>query len=223
MAENETADETEERTPRVGLLQYLLLALIALSFSGVLYNLPERWAALSAIDFTTLIGHFGKVGDTTFVGTGGYGARQGFMFAMAICPCVMFAMGVLELAEHYGVSLAAKAALTPVMKLICGVSGAAGLAIIASLQVTDAGAALTRVAYDKGLITGHERTALVAWQYAAAAPLANYFVLISPFFYLYSVPIWVPLVVILLCKCIGAHLTRLAVELLEHSKKQPAG
>jgi nucleoside recognition membrane protein YjiH len=213
------AEDTDTSSPRddhVGLAQYLLLALIALSFSGVLYNLPERWAALSAIDFTTLIGDFGKIdGSHSFVGSGGYGARQGFMFAMAICPCVMFAMGVLELAEHYGVSLAAKIVLTPVMRLICGVSGAAGLAIIASLQVTDAGAALTRLAYDRGTVTSRERTALVAWQYAAAAPLANYFVLISPFFHVYTVPIWVPLAVVLLCKCIGAHATRLAVELIE--------
>jgi nucleoside recognition membrane protein YjiH len=101
------------------------------------------------------------------------------------------------------------------MRLICGVYGAAGLAIIASLQVTDAGAALTRLAYDRGTVTSRERTALVAWQYAAAAPLANYFVLISPFFHVYTVPIWVPLAVVLLCKCIGAHATRLAVELIE--------
>ena len=212
---SEETTPTTSREARVGPLQYLLLALIALSFSGVLYNLPERWAALSCIDFTTLIGHFGTIDGKTFVGTGGYGAREGFMFALAICPCVMFAMGVLALADHYGVSLAAKAALTPVMRLICGVSGSAGLAIIASLQVTDAGAALTRIAFDKDMITDRERTALVAWQYAAAAPLANYFVLISPFFYVYTVPIWVPLVVVLACKCVGAHLTRLAVEMLE--------
>jgi hypothetical protein len=81
--------------------------------------------------------------------------------------------------------------------------------------VTDAGAALTRIAFDKGMISDRERTALTAWQYAAAAPLANYFVLISPFFYVYTVPIWVPLVVVLACKCVGAHLTRLAVEMLE--------
>ena len=215
MAEENIQDSSSEREARVGPLQYLLLALIALSFSGILYNLPERWAALSAIDFTTLIGNFGKIDGKTFVGTGGCGAREGFMFAVAISPCVMFAMGVLTLADHYGVSLAAKKALTPVMKLICGVSGSAGLAIIASLQVTDAGAALTRTCFDKGLITGNERTALVAWQYAAAAPLANYFVLISPFFHLYTVPIWAPLVVVLICKCVGAHLTRLALEGLE--------
>lgn len=113
-----------------------------------------KW--LSAFDFSTLIGKFGTVktlGKDTFVGTGGLGARGGFMFALSLVPSVMLAIGCLEVLSHYGAIKAAHKLLTPLLRPLLGVPGLTGLALITDLQSTDAGAALTKELYDQDLIT----------------------------------------------------------------------
>lgn len=140
---------------RVGPKAFISLAAAILFFSGIMTGFDGmKW--LSAFDFSTLIGKFGTVktlGKDTFVGTGGLGARGGFMFALSLVPSVMLAIGCLEVLSHYGAIKAAHKLLTPLLRPLLGVPGLTGLALITDLQSTDAGAALTKELYDQDLIT----------------------------------------------------------------------
>ena len=145
---------------RVGPKAFISLAAAILFFSGIMTGFDGmKW--LSAFDFSTLIGKFGTVKtlgkDTfvgtgglgarggfmfakdTFVGTGGLGARGGFMFALSLVPSVMLAIGCLEVLSHYGAIKAAHKLLTPLLRPLLGVPGLTGLALITDLQSTDAG------------------------------------------------------------------------------------
>lgn len=82
MAENKvtTVDEKdyEHHLTWRGWLSFIV---IALSFSGALRE-AGPW---SAFDFTVLVGKFGKIADSfTFIGKGGIGASEGFMFAITL-------------------------------------------------------------------------------------------------------------------------------------------
>lgn len=96
---------------------YFALAFAAVFFSGLLGG--KEWYGV--FDFTTLNGAFGKVvskasleGDTlttatsAFRGTGGHGAMDGFLFALGLIPAVMFALGMINVLEHYGALRAAR-------------------------------------------------------------------------------------------------------------------
>ena len=85
-----------------------------------------------------------QVATTSFRGKGGSGAIDGFMFALTLVPTVMFALAMITVFEYYGALRAARRLLTPVLRPLLGLPGSATLALIASLQSTDGGAALTR-------------------------------------------------------------------------------
>jgi len=57
---------------------------------------------------------------------------------------------------------------------LAGLVGATGLAMIASFQSTDAGAALTRALYDEGKINAQERDIFAMFQFSAGAPITNF-------------------------------------------------
>ena len=65
----------------------------------------------------------------------------------------MFAVGVVELAVRAGALAAARVLLTPILRPLLGLPGVCGVAIIASLQSSDAGAAMTRDLAEKTLVT----------------------------------------------------------------------
>ena len=56
-----------------------------------------------------------------------------------------------------------------------GIPGSCGLALIASLQSTDGGAALTRQLKDSGEITEHESDIFAMFQLSADACITNFF------------------------------------------------
>ena len=130
---------------KAGPKAFVALIVAILFFSGLMLKFPDmKW--LSAFDFTTLVGKFGTIqatGKATFVGSGGVGARGGFLFALSLIPSVMFALGMIEVLDHYGAIRAAQRCLTPLLKPLCGLPGLTGLALITDLQSTDAGAVLT--------------------------------------------------------------------------------
>ena len=129
---------------------------------------PEKVHKIfSVFDFNTLNGKFGSVivpdskgsmkaadskaesgeaalGKGNFSGKGGEGARQGFMFALTLVPTTMFALGMVAVLEHYGALEAMRRIFSVILRPVMGVPGDTGLAMIASFQSTDAGAALTR-------------------------------------------------------------------------------
>jgi nucleoside recognition membrane protein YjiH len=178
-------------------------------FSGVFYRVGGSWGFLASLDFTTLLGRFGDYAGGGFIGKGGIGARQGFLYAVSLYPSVMTAMGFIAVLAHYGALRAAEKLLTPVLKPLLGVSGESALALMTSLQSTDAGAALTRDLYDRGVINAKGLVVLCAWQYSGAALVAIYFSILSALFSAFLIPIWVPLALIFALKCLGGGAVRL--------------
>ena len=207
---------------------YISLALAIVFFSGMAAGSGYFW---SFLDFTTLMGSAGKVvgkvsesGDglavtmTTLRGIGGSGAIDGFMLAISlIVPGVMLAMGMITVFEHYGALRAARKLLTPLLQFLIGVPGTATLALIACLQSTDGGAALTRQLKDSGALTYREINNFSAFQMVACAPITN-FVTFSAAVLAFSgadgsggVPLWMGagLAVLVIAKVIGANIMRL--------------
>lgn len=163
---------------------YVALAFAVVFFSGLMKS--NEWYGV--LDFTTLNGSFGKVAydvketaegveaaTTSLRGKGGSGARDGFIFALTLIPTVMFALGVINVLEHYGALDAARKLLTPLLRPLMGIPGSSGLALIASLQSTDAGAAMTRQLKDEGRLTKRETDVFTMFQFTAGATIVNFF------------------------------------------------
>ena len=74
-----------------------------------------------------------------------------------------------------GALKAARKILTPVLRPLIGIPGSAALALIASMQSTDGGAALTRQLKDAGELTESETNTFAAFQMTADAPITNFF------------------------------------------------
>ena len=93
MAEKDvTAVEEKDYEHHLTWRGWLSFIVIALSFSGVLKDMGP----LSAFDFTVLTGKFGKIEGLSFIGKGGVGAAEGFMFALTLFPTVILALGFVR-------------------------------------------------------------------------------------------------------------------------------
>ena len=218
----------------------IALAFACVFFSGLLQT--NEWYGV--FDFTTLNGAFGKVaasiadgaeGITTamtdFRGKGGSGAKDGFLFALTLVPTVMLAMGMIEVLQHCGAREAARKLMTPLLRPLMGISGESGLALIASLQSTDAGSAMTRGLVDEGKLTKDEGDVFTMFQFSAGAMIVNFFSSGAVLFTLVAadgtlaVPssIGLCVAVMLICKIIGANLMRVYLKLIAaRSIKIPA-
>ena len=197
MQENTTA------APRkAGIGAYIALIFAVIFFSGISVSKPVQdfgtviaeklnvepqkvHDVFSVFDFNTLNGKFGKVllpekadkpGENAgkFSGEGGTGARDGFLFALTLMPTTLFAMGIIAVLEHYGALEAMRRLLQRILKPLLGIPGDTGLAMIASFQTTDAGAALTRALYDEGKISERERDIFAMFQFSAGATITNF-------------------------------------------------
>lgn len=175
---------TAVKEQKTGPGAYFALAFAAVFFSGLLGG--KEWYGV--FDFTTLNGAFGRVvsgvsqqGETlttttsAFRGVGGNGAMDGFLFALGLIPAVMFALGMINVLEHYGALRAARRLLTPLLRPLLGIPGNTGLAMIGSLQSTDVGASLTRNLSDEGQITEKEKDIFAMFQFSAGAMITNFF------------------------------------------------
>ena len=225
---------TEER---VGPGAWLALAFAAIFFSGLLGG--NQWYGV--FDFTTLNGAFGKVvsgagmngeilttSTSTFRGTGGHGAMDDFLFALGLIPAVMFALGMINVLEHYGALRAARRLLTPLLRPLLGLPGSTGLALIGSLQSTDVGASLTRNLKEEGEISEDERDVFSMFQFSAGAMITNFFSSGAILFTLIladgtpAVPtsIGACVAVMFIMKIFGANLLRLALK-IKRRQSQP--
>lgn len=187
---------------------YIVLVLAILVFSGIFASF-KGW--ITVFDFDTLNGKFGTMKDAakaTFVGAGGSGAKDGFMFAISLVPGVMLALGIIEVVEHLGGLKAAQKLLSPILRPILGIPGITGVALISSLQSTDAGAGMTRALYENGQISEKERLIFSAFQFTAGGTVTNYLSSGSALFAFLTVPTMWPLVVLFLMKVFGANIMR---------------
>ena len=191
---------------------YVALVVVVLFFSGVF---SECTGLMSCLDFTVLNGSFGKIAENfTFIGKGGSGARHGFLFALSLIPGIMLALGVVEVAERLDALRAAQRLLTPLMRPLMGLPGIAGLALISSLQSSDAGAAMTRELSEKGLITEAEKVIFAAFQFSSGSSITVYLSMGLALFPYLSVSHLVPLGVILFYKVVGMNLMRLYLRMV---------
>ncbi len=194
---------------KVPIAGYIALIFAIIFFSGILGS-AKGW--LSAFDFNVINGKFGLIQaakPVTFIGKGGVGAKAGFLFALSLIPSVMLALGIVEVVEHLGGLKAAQKLLTPILRPILGVPGIAGLALVSSLQSTDAGAGMTRALREEDVITEKEKTIFCAFQFSAGAPITNYLSSGAALFSFLTVPIIVPLGLIFVMKVVGANVMRL--------------
>lgn len=163
-----------------------------------------------------------KVTTTTLRGSGGSGARDGFIFALTLIPTVMFALGMINVLEHCGALDAARKLLT-LLRPMVGIPGNSGLALIASLQSTDAGAAMTRQLKDEGHLTKRETDVFTMFQFTAGATIVNFFSSGAVLFTLtmadgslaVTSSIGLAVVVMFAFKIIGANLFRIYLNITE--------
>ena len=131
----------------------------------------------------------------------------------------MLALAVVEVAERLQALRAAQRLLTPLLKPLLGLPGAAGLALISSLQSSDAGAAMTRALHEKGLISESEKLIFVAFQFSSASSITVYLSMGVVLFPFLSVSHLIPLGVILFYKVVGTNLMRLYLHILQRGNR----
>ncbi len=167
----------------IGIGAYISFIFACIFFSGLCYT-DEWWGIF---DFVVVNGDAGSlvasVKETTdgiqttmssFRGKGGSGAIDGFMFALALVPPIMFSVAMIEVFDHYGATRAAGRLLNRISAPLLGLPGSVALALIASLQSTDAGAALTRQLKDHKIINEKETLIFSAFQMTADAGIGNF-------------------------------------------------
>ena len=195
----------------------IALIFIIVLFSGVF---DDAEGPLRALSFNNLLGVFGRMGNladpaygtiaATFQGIGGTGARNGFMFSLTLIPSIMLAIGAVKFVEYLGALEVAELAMRPVLRPLMGIPGSSGIALIGSLQSTDAGASLTKQMYDTNKLTQKEKLIFIAFQFSAGAPIANYFASgVALFPFLGTTAIMLPLGMMFLFKVVAANLMRL--------------
>ena len=193
---------------------YAALIIVIVFFSGIFAS-QKDW--LAALDFNTINGKFGTMKDAakaTYQGQGGMGARDGFMFALGIVPGVMLALGVVEVCDHLGGLRAAQKLLTPLLRPLLGIPGICGLALVSSLQSSDAGGGMTKALRDENYINEKERTTFAQFQLTAGGLITNFFSIGSAIFSFITVPIILPLAMIFIGKIVAANLMRLYLTLV---------
>ena len=211
----EKKESCETPSVKVPWTGYIALAFAVVFFSGLLAS-EKGW--ITAFDFNALAGKFGVMKDAakaTFQGQGGFGARDGFMFAFGLLPSVMWALGMVEIVDHLGGLKAAEKLLTPILRPLLGIPGIAGLAMVTSFQSTDAGAGMTRMLRETGCITEKEKTVFCAFQFSAGGTVTNYLASGAALFGFVTVPIALPLVLIFVLKIFGANLVRIYLNRFE--------
>ncbi|STQ76528.1 Uncharacterized protein conserved in bacteria [Grimontia hollisae] len=232
-----TMSTPEQQARKVTAGSYIALAFAIVFFSGLLQS--NQWYGI--FDFTTLNGSFGNVvydvketaegveaATTSMRGKGGNGARDGFLFALTLIPTVMFALGMINVLEHYGALDAARKLLTPLLRPLMNIPGNTGLALIASLQSTDAGAAMTRQLKDEGQLTKRETDIFTMFQFSAGATIVNFFSSGAVLFTLtladgsmaVTSSIGLAVGMMLIFKIVGANLFRIYLNLTEGKENQ---
>ena len=194
--------------PLVPWTGYVAFVFAVIFFSGLLTG-QKGW--FTAFDFNTVAGTFGTMKDAakaTFMGQGGLGARDGFMFAVSLIPSVMCALGVVEIIDHLGGLKAAEKLLSPLLRPLLGIPGITGLAMVTSFQSTDAGAGMTRMLRETECITEKEKTIFAAFQFSAGGTITNYHAIGAALFSFLTVPIVVPLALMFVLKVVGANIMR---------------
>lgn len=210
----------EKKELKVTWKGWLSLAFLIILFSGTLGS-QTGW--LKAFDLNSLVGAFGKAegAKVAFVGTGGFGAKEGMMVGLSLIPTVMVAQGLLDVCESYGALKAAAKLFHPLLRPLLGIPGIAGLAFVSSFTSSDVGAFITKDMYEKGEITDDERTVFAAYQYAGSGTVNNTVAAGAALVPISVLPVGAIIGMIIIVKILGANLVRMYLKI--YHKKHPEG
>lgn len=94
-------EEKKAKSEKVGVGAWIALIVLILILSGAFRTMD---GPIKVLDFTNLSGAFGTIGDTgaNLIGSGGTGAKDGFMAGFNLIPAVMFFCGLLAVFEQLG-------------------------------------------------------------------------------------------------------------------------
>ena len=126
---------------KVGIGAWIALVVLIVILSGVFRTSDTP---LKVLDFTNLSGSFGTIGDTgaNFIGSGGSGAKDGFMAGLNLIPAVMLFCGLLGVFEQLGAFKASDILFRPLLRPILGIPGSTGVAFISSFTGSDVAAVI---------------------------------------------------------------------------------
>lgn len=226
-AEPEPEKPAAKKVPIAG---WVALVMLIVLLSGIF---QKAEGPLRAFDFSNLSGAFGtiqvpvvdedgsivmgedgtaEVTKCTYQGKGGTGAREGIMVAISLLPLTAFAFGLIELCQNLGAMDAAEKLFKHVLRPLYGIPGVCGIAYVASFTSSDIGALMTREMHDNGELTDEERIIFVSYQYPATAVIGNTISTQAALLPCIVVSSGVAILVLWVCKTIGANLVRLAIK-----------
>lgn len=210
--------DNRQKENKVTIKGWIALAVLCVMFSGVCKDLD---GPLKVFDFLNLSGAFGTIGDTgsTFVGSGGTGAKEGFIQALILIPAVSFAVATIDTVTAMGALDAAVKVFNPILRPLLGLPGICGISFVSTFTSSDVGAVMTKQLYDEGKINEKERSIFAAYQYASSAPVLNVVntqAALLPIVVLGLGPI---ILLLFVCKVIGANIVRI---ILTFSEKKEA-
>lgn len=209
----------EEKKEKIGLKPWISLIVLLILLSGIFQNSK---GPLKAFDFTNLVGNFGTIGEdgVNFIGTGGSGARDGFMAGLNLIPTVMLFSGMLAVFEELGAFKAARKLFNPLLRPLLGIPGAAGIAFISSFTGSDVAAVMTRDLYENGEITDDERTVFTSYQYAGSAVINNTISGGAPLLAICPLAVGPVILIEFVCKLIGANIVRIIIKVTGKKRKE---
>lgn len=198
---------------------------VALFFLIVLFSgtMGAQEGCMKAFDLNSLVGAFGKSegAKVAFIGTGGFGAKEGMLVGLSLIPTVMVAQGLLDVCESYGAIKAAAKLFQPILKPLLGIPGVAGLAFVSSFTSSDVGAFITKDMFENGLINDDERTVFAAYQYAGSGTVNNTIAAGAALVPISVLPVGAIIGLIVVVKILGANFVRMYLKF--YHKKHPEG
>jgi len=208
-------DKSNE-TNKVTWKGYLSLFVLIVLFSGVFKDADNF---LKAFDFANLTGSFGQIVDgVDFIGKGGTGAKDGFLFALTLVPTLALAVGIIDVVESMGAMKAAAKIFNPILKPLLGIPGTAGVAFVSSFTSSDVASIMTKELVESGDMTDDERTIFVAYQYAGSAVILNTINTQAPLLPIALMAVGPIILIEIFCKLLGANMIRLYIKI--KNKKQ---
>lgn len=189
---------------------WISLIFLILLFSGIF---KDAEGPLKALDFANLTGNFGTIDEgVNFLGKGGTGAREGFLFTLTLIPTVCLAVGIIDVVESLGGMNAAEKLFNPLLRPLLGIPGIAGIAFVSSFTSSDVASVMTKELVESGAMTDDERTVFIAYQYSGSAVILNTINTQAPLLPI-SVMALGPLIIIqIICKFIGANILRVYIK-----------
>lgn len=203
--------DNEKNIDKITWKGYLSLFVLIILFSGIF---QKSDSFLKAFDFSNLSGTFGGIYEgISFIGKGGTGAKEGFLFALTLIPTVCLAVGLIDVVESMGAMKAAAKLFNPILRPLLGIPGSTGIAFVSSFTSSDVAAFMTKELYERKDITEEERAIFVSYQYAGSAVILNTINTQAPLLAIVPIALGPILIIEIFCKILGANVLRLWIKI----------